>query len=259
MSEERLVGRRVLVMGGSAGIGRVIGHELCAAGAHVAFASRRRGLCEEAAQESPGPAIGLACDVTDEAQCERVVGETVQGLGGLDDLVYSTGLMSLVALANADARAWRRTLETNVVGAALVTRAALPYLQRSAGTAVYLSSVSSVGGPWPGLGVYTASKAALNRMIETWRIEHPDVGFARILAGPIAEAATGIEFDPSAIPHLARLGAMGIQSGAACSPTSVPAAVLLVLGESSRIWDMTVQPKDPPLPWPGPNLERAAT
>ena len=42
MSEDRMVGRRVLVIGASAGIGRVIGQRLCAAGAHVAFASRRK-------------------------------------------------------------------------------------------------------------------------------------------------------------------------------------------------------------------------
>jgi len=254
MSGERLIGRRVLVMGGSAGIGRVIGQALCDAGAHVAFASRRRSLCEEAAKESQGTAIGLACDVTDEEQCERAVEETVERLGGLDDLVYSTGLISLVALADADAGFWRRTLETNVMGASLLTRAALPHLQRAAGTAVYLSSVSSAGTPWPGIGVYTASKAALNRMIETWRSEHPELGFTRILVGPTGPAATGAEFHPSAIPHMARHGAMGISSGVLSPPTSVATAVLFVLGEESRIWDVTVQPNDPPLPWPSLTL-----
>jgi NAD(P)-dependent dehydrogenase (short-subunit alcohol dehydrogenase family) len=258
MRGERLVGRRVLVMGGSAGIGRVVGQTLCAAGAHVAFASRRGDLCEEAAKESTGTAIGLACDVTDEAQCERVVEQTVDGLGGLDDLVYSTGLISIIALADADADVWRRTLGTNVVGASLLTRAALPHLQRSGGTAVYLSSVSSTGGPWPGIGVYTASKAALNRMIETWRSEHPELGFTRILVGPTDAAATGAEFHPGAAPHMARHAAMGTTSGILSPPTAVAAAVMLVLDEESRIWDVTVQPNDPPLPWTSVTLDEAA-
>ena len=63
MSEDGLVGRRVLVMGASAGIGRCIGQRLCAAGAHVAFASRRKDACEEAAKEAGGTAIGLSCYV----------------------------------------------------------------------------------------------------------------------------------------------------------------------------------------------------
>ena len=121
MNEERLVGRRVLVVGGSAGIGKVIGESLCATGAHVAFASRRQSMCEEIAKAADGTAVGLECDVTDEDQCQRVVDETVERLGGLDDLVYSAGAISIVALADADAGWWRRTFETNVMGAALVT------------------------------------------------------------------------------------------------------------------------------------------
>jgi NAD(P)-dependent dehydrogenase (short-subunit alcohol dehydrogenase family) len=250
MSGEKLIGRRVLVMGASAGIGRTIGETLCAAGAHVAFASRRKAMCEEAAEMAGGTAIGVECDVTDEDQCLRVVEETAERLGGLDDLVYSTGLISIVALADADASRWRRTLETNVVGASILTRAALPHLQRSGGTAVFLSSVSSVGAVWPGIGVYTSSKAALNRMIETWRMEHPEVGFTRILVGPTADAATGAEYHEGAAPHMARHAAMGISSGALSPPSGVAAAVVHVLGEDSRIWDVTVQPNDPPLPWP---------
>lgn len=250
---ERIVGRRVLVVGASTGIGRVIGETLCAHGAHVAFAARRGEVCEEAAKNAGGTAIGLECDVRDEAQCQRVVDETVEGLGGLDDVVYSAGAISLVALAQADAEWWRRTFETNVMGAALVTKAALPHLQQSRGTVVYLSSVSSTGAAWPGIGVYTSTKAALNRMIETWRSEHPEVGFTRILVGPTggSGAASGTQFDMSAMEHMARWGALGIQSGAIGTPESVAAAVRLVLNDDARISDITVQPKDGPLPWGG--------
>ena len=82
----------------------------------------RQSTCEEIAKAAGGTAVGLECDVTDEDQCQRVVDETVERLGGLDDLVYSAGAISIVALADADAGWWRRTFETNVMGAALVTR-----------------------------------------------------------------------------------------------------------------------------------------
>jgi len=252
VSANRLAGRRILLIGGSAGIGAAVGKALCAEGGSVAFAARRRRLCETVAKEVRGTAIGLSCDVTDEAQCHAVVEDTAERLGDLDDLVYSTGLISIVALADADARIWRRTMDTNVMGASLVTRAALPHLKRSGGTAVYLSSVSSQGGPWPGLGVYTASKAALNRMIETWRAEHPELGFARILVGPSAGGGTGAEVHPSGRAHTARQPSMGLTSGVTFPPESVASAVLHILTEKDhRVWDVTVQPKDPPLPWPG--------
>ena len=170
----------------------------------MAFAARRGEVCEEAAREAGGVAIGLSCDVTDEEQCTRVVVDTVAGLGGLDDVVYSTGAISIVALAEATTEWWRRTFETNVMGAALITKAALPHLQQSTGSVIYLSSVASIGPVWPGIGVYTATKAALNRMVETWRSEHPEIGFTRIFVGPTDESATGTEFDMSAVEHMAR-------------------------------------------------------
>ena len=65
--------------------------------------------------------------MTIEEACQRAV----DGLGGLDDLVYCTGLISLVCcLIDANADVWRLTLETNFMGALLMTRAALPRLRR---------------------------------------------------------------------------------------------------------------------------------
>jgi NAD(P)-dependent dehydrogenase (short-subunit alcohol dehydrogenase family) len=251
MAGDRLVGRRVLVMGASAGIGRVVGQHLCRAGAHVAFSARRKDVCDEAAGEVGGRAVGLACDVTDEEQCRRVVEGAVAELGGLDDVVFSTGAISLVALDSADANWWRTTFETNVMGAALLTRYALPHVKQGPGSFVYLTSVASIGPVWPGLGVYTATKAALNRMVETWRVEHPEVGFVRLFVGPTDNAGTGTNFDPTAMAQMARWADLGVASGAMDSPEAIADAVELVLGSDSRIADVTVVPKDPPLPWGG--------
>jgi NAD(P)-dependent dehydrogenase (short-subunit alcohol dehydrogenase family) len=251
MGEDRLAGRRVLVMGASAGIGRVVAQRLCAAGAQVAFAARRQDVCAEAAAEVAGRSVALACDVTDEAQCRAVVEDAVAQLGGLDDVVFSTGAISVVALDAADADWWRRTFETNVMGAALLTKYALPHVKQGSGSFVYLSSISSIGAVWPGLGVYTATKAALNRMVETWRVEHPEVGFVRVFVGPTDNAGTGTDFDPTALEHMARWAAMGVASGAMDQPESIADAVELVLGSEARIADVTVVPKDPPLPWAG--------
>ena len=165
----------------------------------------------------------------------------------------------MVALADADATWWRETFETNVMGAALVTRAALPELKRSGGTAVFMSSVASVTGPWPGIGVYTSTKAALNRMVETWRSEHPEVGFARVMIGPAADGATGAQMDPGMLPHMERWAAMGIASGAMAEAASIARAVELILVDPSRVWDVTVQPRDPAFPWAGASPDQIST
>jgi NAD(P)-dependent dehydrogenase (short-subunit alcohol dehydrogenase family) len=255
MTEGRLVGRRVLVMGASAGIGRVVARQLCGSGAHVAFAARRKEVCDEAAAEADGIAIGLACDVTDEAQCRQVVDDAVAQLGGLDDVVFSTGAISLVPLELADTEWWRTTFETNVMGAALLTRFALPHVKEGPGSFVYLSSISSIGAVWPGLGVYTATKAALNRMVETWRVEHPEVGFVRIFVGPTDRAGTGTNLDPAALEQMARWAGMAVASGAMEPPEAIADAIELVLASEARVADVTVIPKDPPLPWEGVPLD----
>ncbi len=81
-------------------------------------------------------------------------------------------------------------------GAALVTSAAIAELTASSGIAVYLSSIdASLTPPWPGLGAYAVSKAALDKLVEAWRVEHPGVGFTRFVVGDCAggegDAATG--------------------------------------------------------------------
>src|SRR5262249_12065841 len=80
------------------------------------------------------------------------------------------GIGPLARLVETDAGTWRRVFDTNVIGASLVTAAAIPYLEASRGKAIYLSSVN--GGltpPWPGLGAYGVSKAALDKLLEARR------------------------------------------------------------------------------------------
>jgi NAD(P)-dependent dehydrogenase (short-subunit alcohol dehydrogenase family) len=175
---------RTLVVGASSGIGRCIAVGLAQRGARIALLARRRELLEAAAAEAGPDAFAVECDVTDEASCRAAVSAAASKLGGIDGLVYATGIGQLSRLADTDAALWRRTFDTNVIGAALVTNAAIDALTESAGTAAYLSSVSaSLTPPWPGLGSYVVSKAALDKLVEAWRTEHPHVGFTRIVVG----------------------------------------------------------------------------
>jgi NAD(P)-dependent dehydrogenase (short-subunit alcohol dehydrogenase family) len=178
---------RTVVVGASSGLGRCIGIGLAQRGAHVALLARRRENLEAAAQEAGPSTVVVECDVTDEESCRSAIAEAAAALGGIDALVYAPGIGPLVRLADTDAATWRRVFDTNVTGAALVTSAAIGHLTASSGTAVYLSSVSaSVTPPWPGLGAYAVSKAALDKLVDAWRAEHPDVGFTRVVVGDCA-------------------------------------------------------------------------
>jgi NAD(P)-dependent dehydrogenase (short-subunit alcohol dehydrogenase family) len=128
--------------------------------------------------------LAITCDVTSTESCRSAIDEAAEGLGGIDALVYAPGVGPLARLADMDADTWRHVFDTNVIGASLVTAAAVPHLAQSRGNAVYLSSVSaSMTPPWPGLGAYAVSKAALDKLVEAWRAEHPDIGFTRVIVG----------------------------------------------------------------------------
>jgi NAD(P)-dependent dehydrogenase (short-subunit alcohol dehydrogenase family) len=188
---------RTVVVGASSGLGRCIGVGLAQRGGQVALLARRRERIEVAAEEGGSHAIAVECDVTDEASCRSAIAKVADAFGGIDNLVYTPAIGPLVRMVDTDAETWRRVFDTNVIGAALVTAAAMPHLTASAGKVVYLNSdAGTFGPPWPGLGAYGVSKAALERLVEAWRAEHPDVGFTSLIVGECAggegDAATGM-------------------------------------------------------------------
>ena len=176
--------RRIIVVGASTGLGRCLALGLAATGAEVAMLARRKELLDEAAAEAGPAGHPIACDVTDEKSCRDGVAASVEVLGGIDGLVYCPGVAVLSRIENLTAADWHRVFDTNVTGAAIFTSAALPYLAETHGTALYFSSVSaSFTSPWPGLASYTVTKAALDKLVEAWRVEHPEVGFTRLVIG----------------------------------------------------------------------------
>jgi NAD(P)-dependent dehydrogenase (short-subunit alcohol dehydrogenase family) len=153
----------------------------------VALLARRRDRLEDAAREAGTGTVAIECDATDTASGRAAIAKAAAELGGIDALVYAPAIGPLVRLADMDAETWQRVFATNVTGAAMITAAALPHLAASAGTAVYLSSVSaSLTPPWPGLGAYAVSKAALDKLVEAWQAEHPAIGFTRVIVGDCA-------------------------------------------------------------------------
>ncbi len=191
---------RTVVVGASSGLGRCIGVGLAQRGDQVALLARRLQRIEAAAEEAGPNATAVECDVTDQASCRSAIERAADALGGIDNLVYTPAVGPLVRMVDTDADTWRRIFDTNVIGASLVTAAAMPHLTASAGKAVYLSSdAGTFGPPWPGLGAYGVSKAALERLVEAWRAEHSDVGFTNLIVGECAggegDAATGMNAD----------------------------------------------------------------
>lgn len=188
---------RTVVVGASSGLGRCIGVGLGQRGESVALLARRLERLETAAKEAGPDAVALACDITDEASIRSSLDRAAEALGGIDNVVYTPAISPLVRMVDTGADTWRRIFDTNVIGASLVTAAALPHLTASTGKVIYLSSDAGPYGPsWPGLGAYGVSKAALERLVEAWRAEHPDIGFTNLIVGECpggeGDGATGM-------------------------------------------------------------------
>ena len=167
--------------------------------------------------------------------------------------MYTPAIGPLAKLVDTDPDTWQAVFATNVTGAALVTAAAIGHLTASHGTAVYLSSVSaSVTPPWPGLGAYAVSKAALDKLVEAWRVEHPTVGFTRCVVGDCAggagESGTGFTdgWDPDLATELATTWIeKGLIAGALIDIEHLVNAIeaVLLAGPSLSTPSITVTPR----------------
>lgn len=160
---------RVLVTGGATGIGRATA-ELCVRrGARVVICGRTEARLRDAAA-----AIGatvIVCDVSSEDQVERLVESARAALGGLDVLVNNAGSGTFASLVDARADDFRRTWETNTLGAFLVGRAcARHFVASKRGTIVNVGSTAARRG-FAGGSAYCASKFALSALTECWRAE----------------------------------------------------------------------------------------
>jgi NAD(P)-dependent dehydrogenase (short-subunit alcohol dehydrogenase family) len=237
---------RLLVVGASSGIGRAVGIRAAAAGADVAFAARRTDRLEAAVAEAGGKGLALTCDVREDDQCADTVARAAEHLGGLDAVVYATGTSPLTKLRDADGDLWRSLVATNVVGAALVTRAALPHLEASGGRLLFLGS-SSVGRPYPGLVPYATSKAALHELARGLRNEYPWLRVTTFVVGPtLSEFADG--WDPDlAVEMFTRWQAEGYSADRAMEIEEMADQVLVVLASGVRVDEILVNP-DPPAP-----------
>ncbi|MEY2433066.1 MAG: hypothetical protein QOC92_2791 [Acidimicrobiaceae bacterium] len=171
---------RILVVGGSSGIGLAVATHAARDGHDVTVAARR----------SVDDLNSIELDVRDEASVARAF----EGVQAVDAVLYAAGVAHLAALEDHSADEWRATLETNLVGAALVAKHAVPLLAKSNGVMLFCSSTTDGEHRW-GLGSYGVSKAALNRLVEGLRAEHLDVRFVRATIGPTIGTEFANTFD----------------------------------------------------------------
>ncbi len=210
-----LDGTVAIVTGASSGIGEATAAALAQLGARVVVAARRRDRLEALSariEGAGGTAVVAECDVSDEAQAERLVARAVDELGRLDMLINNAGVMLLGRVEGADVRQWRQMLDLNVAALMNLSHAALPHLLKAAATAPRMCAdivnVSSVAGRVArvGSGAYNASKWAVNAFSELLRQEvtgrHVRVGLVE--PGAVDTELASHNTDPEVVATMQR-------------------------------------------------------
>ncbi|WP_395154928.1 SDR family NAD(P)-dependent oxidoreductase [Ilumatobacter sp.] len=154
----------VLVTGGGSGLGEGIARHFCAVGARVTISGRRRDKIEAVAASIGESCRAVVSDVTDPAGRSAMVAAAVEhGNGRLDVLVNNAGNMYRGPLAELQEQALIEVFRSNVIGAMMLTQAALPHLVASAGCVVFMGSVHSQRA-FPGASPYAATKGAVETL-----------------------------------------------------------------------------------------------
>jgi len=175
-------GRVWLITGASSGFGRAIAEAALARGDSVIAAARNLDALGELAEHERVHALRL--DVTDAAEREAAVAESIERFGRIDVLVNNAGRTQVGAVEETTDEELRDLFELHFFAPAALTRAVLPQMRSQGGGTIV--QMSSVGGQVtaPGFGAYCATKFALEGLTETLRDEVAGFGIRTVIVEP---------------------------------------------------------------------------
>jgi len=163
-------GRRVVVTGGSSGIGLGVAREIVKAGGEVCLVARRPEPLEVAAAGLGAAAWTHICDVSNPEAVDGLSAAVADHWGGLEGVVNCAGIAPMATAEETEPEVWDRTFEVNVRGPFLVIRSLVGPLRDGGGSIVNISSTLAEK-PIPGMAAYNASKAALNQLTRSLALE----------------------------------------------------------------------------------------
>jgi len=159
-SNQRLVGRRIVITGAASGIGRVTASLFMEEGAKVILLDRNAGALETTFGGRDG--VIAEVDITKEDQVTAAINQAAEKIGGIDGVINAAGIMMTGPTAEITPKIWRQVLDVNLSGSFFVIQACLPWLRRNEiSTVVNIASGAGLLPNAPGLVAYAASKGGV--------------------------------------------------------------------------------------------------
>ena len=165
----------VIITGASSGIGKSLAFECAKRGAFLSLAARNIVQLEEVAKELQSKySVQIICrqtDVSEEKDCKNLIEETVRKFNRIDVLINNAGISMRALFNDCDLDVIKNVMNINFWGSVYCTKYALPFLLKSEGSVIGVSSIAGYKG-LPGRTGYSASKFALQGFLESLRIEN---------------------------------------------------------------------------------------
>jgi short-subunit dehydrogenase len=176
----------ILITGGNSGIGFALAKEFGKHGSRICITGRDIERLEMAKLELANlgiECIGIQADASSETDQRKAVAQTINHYGSLDVLINNAGISMRALFKDLDLEVIRKVMETNFFGTVYATKAALPYILKSKGSIVGISSIAGYKG-LPGRTGYSASKFAMMGFLESLEIELLKKGVQVLVASP---------------------------------------------------------------------------
>jgi dihydroanticapsin dehydrogenase len=169
----KLSGKIAIVTGGSRGIGFATAKIFAENGANVVITAKDPKGIENALNHLSNT-IGIVADIKNENDVKKVIKQTVDKFGKLDILVNNAGIFPMIKqLHEIDESEWNDVLDVNLTGQFRFTKAAIPYLQKTSGSIINISSDAGLKA-YQGFNAdaYSAAKAGLIILTKCWALEY---------------------------------------------------------------------------------------
>jgi NAD(P)-dependent dehydrogenase (short-subunit alcohol dehydrogenase family) len=181
------------ITGTSSGFGRILAEEVLAKGDRVVATARKPEVLQDLIEKYPDTARAIKLDVTNLEDVKNSIQEAIKEFGRIDVLVNNAGYALVGAIEEASDEQIKQQFDTNVFGVINVTREVLPVLRgQKSGHIVNISSVVGFTA-MPSLGIYSASKFALEGVSEALAVEVAPLGIRTMLVEPGPFYTGGVE------------------------------------------------------------------